>query len=161
MDFNYKIYEEYGEIDNDDKHIAEQMILNEIRQEYLINPVVKRPNDSVAKDLFFLLIVAGIIVAGLIAVKIVISISSLSYVILCIIFGVLFFLIFSKKIILTLILMYQKYAPESLRSSCRFEPCCSEYMKISINKYGVLKGFIKGINRILRCHYPNGGTDEP
>ena len=32
MDFNYKIYEEYGEIDNDDKHIAEQMILNEIRQ---------------------------------------------------------------------------------------------------------------------------------
>ena len=45
--------EEYGEIDNDDKHIAEQMILNEIRQEYLINPVVKRPNDSVAKDLFF------------------------------------------------------------------------------------------------------------
>lgn len=161
MDINYKIYEEYGETSDDDMHIAEQMILNQIRQEYSVKSIVERPNDSVAKDVFFLLLIAGVIVAGLITVRMVLIISDLCYLILCIFAGILFFLIFSKKIILTLILMYQKYAPESVRSSCRFEPCCSEYMKISINKYGVLKGFIKGINRVLRCHYPNGGIDEP
>ena len=66
-----------------------------------------------------------------------------------------------KRLILTLIIAYQKYAPESIRSACLFEPCCSEYMKRSIEKYGVIKGLKKGIKRISRCHYPNGGIDEP
>ncbi|MCM1008391.1 MAG: membrane protein insertion efficiency factor YidD [Ruminococcus flavefaciens] len=59
-----------------------------------------------------------------------------------------------------LISLYQKYAPESIRSACLFEPCCSEYMKLSIMKYGVIKGLFKGIKRILRYRYPNGGIDE-
>ena len=28
-------------------------------------------------------------------------------------------------------------------------------------KYGDFRGVAKGIGRLLRCHYPNGGTDYP
>ena len=35
---------------------------------------------------------------------------------------------------------------------CNYSPSCSEYMKKSINGYGLLLGIYKGINRILRCN---------
>lgn len=38
---------------------------------------------------------------------------------------------------------------------CRFHPTCSEYMAMSIKKYGILKGVPKGLNRIKRCNPHN------
>ena len=35
---------------------------------------------------------------------------------------------------------------------CRFYPTCSEYSKQSIQKYGLLKGAILTINRLVKCH---------
>lgn len=70
-------------------------------------------------------------------------------------------LIHLKQILLFLVRLYQCYAPDSMRLSCRFTPSCSEYMILSIEKYGVLKGVAKGVNRISRCHAPNGGVDYP
>ena len=67
----------------------------------------------------------------------------------------------ARKTIVWLILLYQKYAPESMRKACVFEPTCSNYMLQAINKYGLLKGVFKGINRLFRCHQPNGGVDNP
>lgn len=66
-----------------------------------------------------------------------------------------------KNIFLLSIYLYQKFAPQFIRSSCLFQPSCSEYMRISIIKYGVLKGVKKGFGRIRRCHPQNGGIDEP
>lgn len=68
-----------------------------------------------------------------------------------------------KNILLKIIYFYQKVLASLIRkflknfglltdNSCVFYPTCSEYMKQSITKYGVLKGGIKGIYRILRCH---------
>lgn len=67
----------------------------------------------------------------------------------------------AKKTIVWLILLYQKYAPERLRKSCVFEPTCSNYMLMAIDKYGLVKGVVKGIIRLIRCHPPNGGIDNP
>ena len=36
--------------------------------------------------------------------------------------------------------------------ACNMYPTCSEYMILSIQKYGVLRGIFRGIRRILRCH---------
>lgn len=66
-----------------------------------------------------------------------------------------------KAFILLLIDLYQLLAPKSLRMNCRFEPSCSEYMKLAIKKYGLFKGLKKGIDRIRRCKPPNGGYDYP
>lgn len=40
-----------------------------------------------------------------------------------------------------MIIIYQKYVPEYVRNSCIFEPCCSEYMKKAIIRYGKLVDF--------------------
>jgi putative membrane protein insertion efficiency factor len=42
------------------------------------------------------------------------------------------------------------------RAACRFIPTCSEYTKISIEKYGFWRGIFMGIKRISRCR-PGGG----
>lgn len=67
----------------------------------------------------------------------------------------------AKKTVLWMILLYQKYAPEQVRSACVFTPSCSQYMILAIHKYGLVKGVLKGTHRLLRCHQPNGGIDEP
>lgn len=59
-----------------------------------------------------------------------------------------------KKFVIFLIKLYQ-VTPLHSHSLCRFTPTCSEYTKIAIEKYGVIKGIKLGIKRILKCH-PKG-----
>lgn len=66
-----------------------------------------------------------------------------------------------KKFAIGLVLLYKAFAPMSLRKQCRFEPSCSTYMVMAINKYGLFIGVYKGIRRITRCCPPNGGIDYP
>jgi len=66
-----------------------------------------------------------------------------------------------KQIIIWIILIYRRYAPERIRAACLFHPTCSEYMLLAINKYGLLPGFVKGFGRLLRCRGSNKGEDFP
>lgn len=65
-----------------------------------------------------------------------------------------------KTILCLLIRLYQK-TPTRLHTRCRFNPTCSEYMLLCIQKFGVFSGVEKGIKRLRRCRYPNGGDDWP
>ena len=73
----------------------------------------------------------------------------------------LYLLIRLRDIIVCFIRLYQRYASDDIRLSCVFEPSCSEYMILSINKYGIFSGAVKGVMRLRRCHLPNGGVDYP
>jgi len=43
---------------------------------------------------------------------------------------------------------------------CRYNPTCSEYTYLAIEKYGVIRGGLKGIWRIVRCNpFSHGGND--
>jgi len=43
---------------------------------------------------------------------------------------------------------------------CRFQPHCSEYNYLAVEKYGVLKGLFIGFKRVIRCHpWSKGGFD--
>ena len=66
-----------------------------------------------------------------------------------------------KYLLILMIKIYQKIAPINIRSKCRFEPSCSNYMLICLEKYGFFKGFKKGIIRIKRCNINDGGYDYP
>lgn len=66
-----------------------------------------------------------------------------------------------KRACICIVKIYQRYAPASLRNKCRFEPSCSEYMILAIEKYGVVKGIKKGICRLKRCNIDGGGFDFP
>ncbi len=71
------------------------------------------------------------------------------------------FILFLRPFLILSILLYQKFAPISLRRSCLFIPTCSEYTILAIKKYGAIVGLVKGTKRICRCHAPNGGEDWP
>lgn len=75
--------------------------------------------------------------------------------------AVIYIIIFAKKIVITGVRIYQRYAPDTVRNKCRFEPSCSEYMIMAIQKYGLLKGTRKGIARLKRCNPSSGGYDLP
>lgn len=67
-----------------------------------------------------------------------------------------------KKAIIGLIRIYQFFSRRYLRNVCRFSPTCSQYMIEAIEKYGIVKGILKGILRILKCHpFHPGGIDRP
>lgn len=68
---------------------------------------------------------------------------------------------FAKQIIIFFIRVYQRYGPYEIRCKCLFVPNCSEYMILAIKKHGLIKGIKKGIDRLKRCHLPNGGIDYP
>lgn len=60
-----------------------------------------------------------------------------------------------------LIKFYQKYISRSLGNRCIYYPSCSEYTKQAVDKYGIIKGNILGIYRILRCNpFSKGGVDK-
>ena len=59
---------------------------------------------------------------------------------------------FLKLIIIKIIKLYQFLISPYLGNNCRYLPTCSEYFIDSLNEYGLIKGSIKGIKRILSCH---------
>ena len=63
--------------------------------------------------------------------------------------------------VLALILLYQKTLSKALPgNTCRYHPSCSHYSYQAIYKYGVLRGGLMGIWRILRCNpFSQGGLD--
>jgi len=145
----------------DNPEHVQQIILEQIKQDRDVREII-RPDIKVWKDVLFILFSLFIITAFLFLVhNFLYEQKTIVIVIVCMILGILWCVLFLKKLLITLILIYQKYAPAKIRASCLFEPCCSEYMKKAIIKYGVISGTFKGIKRIYRCRYPNGGIDEP
>ena len=57
-----------------------------------------------------------------------------------------------KKVILLLIRFYKRAISPYLPEACRFKPTCSEYAYVAIERFGILKGGVMAIWRILRCN---------
>ena len=70
-----------------------------------------------------------------------------------------------KKMIILAVQIYQVSAPKKIRMKCRFEPSCSQYFILAVEKYGTIKGVAKGIRRLSKCNSRgkgmNGGIDYP
>ena len=62
---------------------------------------------------------------------------------------------------LILIRIYQTLISPLLPSTCRFSPTCSEYSKQSLIKYGLIKGSILSVKRILKCNPWGGNGYDP
>jgi uncharacterized protein len=62
-----------------------------------------------------------------------------------------------KKIFLFLINAYQYFFSFCIKStlgvssSCRYNPTCSQYAKMTITQYGVIKGGFLALIRVLSC----------
>lgn len=62
---------------------------------------------------------------------------------------------------IVLIRFYQLGISPFLPSACRHVPSCSQYMKESIEKHGVVKGLSLGTKRIAKCHPLQKGGYDP
>ncbi len=67
-----------------------------------------------------------------------------------------------KKLVLKMIRFYQKHiSPLKGSGCCIYTPTCSEYTRLAVEKYGVIKGLLKGAWRILRCNPFSKGGEDP
>ena len=65
-----------------------------------------------------------------------------------------------RHVALALIRCYQRYLSPLKRPTCRFLPTCSDYAYEAITRYGVLRGGLKALWRLLRCQpFCAGGYD--
>jgi uncharacterized protein len=62
----------------------------------------------------------------------------------------------------TAVRVYQWTLSPLIGRHCRFEPSCSSYFILAVQKYGAIRGTWRGIKRIGRCHpFHPGGYDPP
>ena len=47
---------------------------------------------------------------------------------------------------------YKAYLSSLLAGTCRYEPTCSRYAYVAIERFGVWRGTWLGTKRLLRCH---------
>ena len=65
-----------------------------------------------------------------------------------------------RRPFLALIRLYQRWISPLFPNTCRYHPSCSQYTYEAIERYGLLKGSLLGMWRILRCNpYSKGGFD--
>ncbi|MBD5552710.1 MAG: membrane protein insertion efficiency factor YidD [Desulfovibrio sp.] len=62
-----------------------------------------------------------------------------------------------RKLFVLPIRFYQLAISPILPPACRFEPTCSKYAMEAILRFGLLRGGILALRRLLRCH-PWGGS---
>jgi putative membrane protein insertion efficiency factor len=67
-----------------------------------------------------------------------------------------------KYLLIYIVKKYQKNKPSSWYGCCIYEPSCSNYALIALEKYNFAKATILTIKRIKRCdHLHEGGVDLP
>ncbi|MEO0312334.1 MAG: hypothetical protein RIQ89_1991 [Bacteroidota bacterium] len=57
--------------------------------------------------------------------------------------------------------LYQGAISPLLPRACRYDPTCSQYMLDAVAKYGPMRGVLKGVKRILKCHPWGGHGHDP
>lgn len=59
---------------------------------------------------------------------------------------------FFLKILILIIRIYQYSLSRYIGQNCRYIPSCSQYMILSLKRYGILKGIFCGLKRLFTCH---------
>jgi hypothetical protein len=58
--------------------------------------------------------------------------------------------------------VYQWTLSPLIGRQCRFTPTCSNYFIEAVRKYGAVRGTLRGVWRVCRCHpFHPGGHDPP
>ena len=65
-----------------------------------------------------------------------------------------------KKCLVRIIKKYQQ-VPGNFHNHCKYYPTCSSYAIEAIENYGVFKGMILSLKRILRCNPLSKGGYDP
>lgn len=68
----------------------------------------------------------------------------------------------ASALLIGLVIVYKATLSPLLGRHCRFTPTCSGYFRQAVERYGAVRGMLKGLARIGRCHpWHPGGHDPP
>ena len=123
--------------------------------------ILKRPKISLVKTILLFIVLPVITIIALCFLLYYAGLTKINAIIIGVVILLAYIGLSIKKFSISAIKLYQKYAPDAVRNKCRYEPSCSEYMLLSIEKHGFIKGVKKGILRLKRCNVDNGGFDFP
>ena len=57
---------------------------------------------------------------------------------------------------------YQRWISAAFPRRCKYHPTCSECAVTSVREFGIARGTVMGVWRLLRCNpFSNGGVDYP
>jgi putative membrane protein insertion efficiency factor len=65
------------------------------------------------------------------------------------------------RLMIGLVRGYRLLLSPWLGSSCRFEPTCSAYALVALERHGALNGGVLTVSRIARCHPWCAGGHDP
>ena len=66
----------------------------------------------------------------------------------------------ARSLVLFLLRGYKWALSPLLPPACRYVPTCSDYAMEAVDRYGVLRGGLMALWRVLRCHpFVQGGYD--
>ena len=68
-----------------------------------------------------------------------------------------------KKAIIKIIRFYQKKISPLFPPRCRYYPTCSQYAVTAIERFGIIKGGLLTVGRLMRCNplFPGGIDPVP
>ncbi|WP_237561553.1 membrane protein insertion efficiency factor YidD [Frateuria defendens] len=66
-----------------------------------------------------------------------------------------------SRLILLLLRLYKRGVSPLLGQRCRFYPSCSDYARVAIARFGLLRGILLAAWRVMRCHPLCEGGHEP
>jgi uncharacterized protein len=65
-----------------------------------------------------------------------------------------------RSVFLAPIRLYQRFISPGLPARCKYHPTCSAYAVEAVRSYGVLRGSVLAVWRVLRCNpFSAGGID--
>ena len=66
----------------------------------------------------------------------------------------------ARSFVLCLLRGYKWVLSPLMLPACRYVPTCSDYAMEAVDRYGVLRGSLMAMGRVLRCHpFVRGGYD--
>ena len=66
----------------------------------------------------------------------------------------------ARAVVIAPIAVYRRVLSPALPRRCKYEPTCSSYAVDAIREYGILRGLVLGVWRLLRCNpWSHGGYD--
>lgn len=57
--------------------------------------------------------------------------------------------------------IYQRFSSVYLRAHCIYEPTCSQYALLALERYGIACGLWLALKRLCRCHPFHAGGYDP
>jgi putative membrane protein insertion efficiency factor len=65
-----------------------------------------------------------------------------------------------QTVLLAPVMVYQRVISPALPRRCKYEPTCSRYAVQAVREYGILRGLVLALWRLLRCNpWSHGGYD--